>query len=160
MRTVGAVEGRCVGACSLFMPALVRVECTVGVARVPLWRCSTNPFPSRHRYRASANFALLQPCFACPWSWLVLCTLAPSLSLLCMLWSCLVDIIIIILTEASCHHYNTLDLIDIGKLGPEGHAWCVTSTGTLKAAKAWIKRPMHGPRPTGEQDTLDRQKLG
>ena len=35
------------------------------------------------------------------------------------------------------------------------YAVCVTSTGTLKEAKAWIKRPMH--RSTGEQDTLDRQ---
>ena len=44
VRTVGAVVGRSVGACSLFMPALERVECTVGVARVPLWRCSRTLF--------------------------------------------------------------------------------------------------------------------
>ena len=35
---------------------------------------------------------------------------------------------------------------------------CVTSTGTLKAAKAWINRPMHGPRKrtrhTGSAETL------
>ena len=35
---------------------------------------------------------------------------------------------------------------------------CVTSTGTLKAAKAWIYRPMHGPRQrtrqTGSAETL------
>ena len=44
VRAVGAVEGRSVGACSWFMLALERVECTVGVARVPLWRCSRTLF--------------------------------------------------------------------------------------------------------------------
>ena len=35
---------------------------------------------------------------------------------------------------------------------------CVTATGTLNAAKAWIDRPMHGPRQrtrhTGTAETL------
>ena len=61
--------GRSVGACSWFIPALERVQHAVGVARVPLWQRSRNPFSSRHRNRASANSEILQQeakWFLCP----------------------------------------------------------------------------------------------
>ena len=47
---------------------------------------------------------------------------------------------------------NSADSIPLHSLATEKegkgpfHCKCVTSTGTLKAAKAWIYRPMHGPR--------------
>ena len=95
---LGACED-CWGCCGSLCWSMFFVHASACEGGMHCWCCSspslallTNPCPSRRRYRASASFAFLQPCFACPWSCMVLCTLAPSLSLLCMLWSCLVDV--------------------------------------------------------------------
>ena len=58
---------------------------------------------------------------------LIIANFDPCLSLLCMLWSCLIDVIMI----------ANFDLFYLRV--PR----CVTSTGSLKAAKAWTKRQRH-----------------